>query len=82
MPKKKTEPFNFEQSLASLTQLIEKMEHGNLPLEDSLESFEQGVKLIKQCQHALSNAEQKVEILTKNQQQETLKPFEVDHNDD
>ncbi len=71
--KNREEPsFNFEKSLADLEQLIGEMEGGELPLEESLKKFEQGIELIRGCQSALSDAEQKVEILTK----EGLKPFE------
>ncbi len=70
--KREDKPFNFEESLADLEQLIAEMESGELPLEDSLKRFEQGIGLIRGCQGALADAEQKVEILTK----EGLKPFE------
>lgn len=58
---------NFEKSVAELDKLVSKMESGNLPLEDSLKYFEQGISLIRQCQDALKHAEQKVKILTKDQ---------------
>ncbi|MBT7308097.1 MAG: exodeoxyribonuclease VII small subunit [Gammaproteobacteria bacterium] len=64
-------PFNFEQNLSELEQLVERMENEELPLEDSLKKFEQGIQLIRSCQNALTEAEQKVEILTK----EGLQPF-------
>ena len=56
---------DFEKSLQQLNQLVEKMESGNLSLEMSLQCFEEGVALIRQCQHTLQHAEQKVKILTK-----------------
>ena len=52
-----------EQSLDSLEALVERMESGELTLEESLQAFEQGVKLTRECQQALSQAEQKVRIL-------------------
>jgi exodeoxyribonuclease VII small subunit len=64
MPRKKTDAINFEKSLAELTNIVEKMEQGNLPLEQSLEQFEKGITLIRHCQQALSDAEQKVQVLT------------------
>ena len=51
-----------EQSLDSLEALVERMESGELTLEESLQAFEQGVKLTRECQQALSQAEQKVRI--------------------
>ena len=56
---------NFEQSLQKLEHLVKSLESGTLPLEEALKSFQEGVGLVKQCQTLLSQAEQKVEILTK-----------------
>ena len=69
---KSAPPFDFEKNLSELEQLVGMMEDGELPLEESLKKFEQGIQLIRSCQTALSEAEQRVEILTK----EGLKPFE------
>lgn len=55
--------FNFEQSLKELEQLVEKMEQGDLSLEESLAHFERGIALTRACQQALQQAEQKVQIL-------------------
>lgn len=82
MPCKKTEDFNFEKSLDHLTALIEQMERGNLPLEESLKSFEKGVRLIRECQKALETAEQKVKILTNQSGKETLMSFDFKSNND
>jgi exodeoxyribonuclease VII small subunit len=56
-------PVDFEASLAELEALVERLEHGDLPLDDALKSFERGVALTRQCQGALRAAQQKVEIL-------------------
>ena len=66
---------HFEKSLTELTQLVERMEKGHLPLAESLQHFEAGVKLIRDCQAALTQAEQRVHILT---QQHGLEPFTHD----
>jgi exodeoxyribonuclease VII small subunit len=55
----------FEQSLQKLESLVKNLESGSLSLEDSLTAFQEGVGLVKQCQTLLSQAEQKVEMLTK-----------------
>jgi len=60
----KNNKFNFEEKLQDLEQLVTRMEDGNLGLEDSLKAFEDGVKLVKECQQALEAAEQKVKVLT------------------
>ena len=72
MAKKRTDTPNFERSLQELEALVEKMEQGDLSLEDSLSHFERGVQLSRTCQQALREAEQKVEILMqKNGRDET-----------
>ena len=53
----------FEKSLAELESLVERLEKGDLPLEKTLEHFERGIVLTRNCQQALKAAEQKVEIL-------------------
>ena len=55
--------FNFERSIEQLETLVAAMEDGELSLEDSLEAFEKGIKLTRECQSALRQAEQKVQVL-------------------
>ncbi len=54
----------FESKLKRLEEIVKKMEQGDLELDESLKLFEEGVKLTKECQSHLSQAEQKVKILT------------------
>ena len=54
---------DFEKKLARLEEIVAKMEAGDLSLEDSLKSFEEGVKLSRECNAQLSQAEQKVKTL-------------------
>ena len=76
MARKKTE-LSFEKTLLELEQVVEKMESGKLSLEDALTQFEKGVTLAKECQTALSTAEQKVLKLIETRQGElTLQPFD------
>lgn len=58
-------PTDFETALVELETLVERLERGDLPLEEALLSFERGVGLTRQCQSALQNAQQKVAILMK-----------------
>jgi exodeoxyribonuclease VII small subunit len=74
MPRKKSTTL-FEDSLAELEQLVEQLEQGDISLEESLKSFERGVKLTRTCQKALQEAEQKVQILLDKNDQQTLEPF-------
>ena len=55
--------YPFEESLEKLERLVERMEQGDLSLEDSLKTFEEGIKLTRECQQALTKAEQKVKML-------------------
>lgn len=54
---------DFEASLVELEAIVDKLEQGELSLDDSLKQFERGVQLTRVCQTALRQAEQKVEIL-------------------
>lgn len=76
MAKKKTDEFNFEQALEELEGLVERMEQGDLSLEQSLKDFERGIELTRACQNALKEAEQKVQLLSEQSGQEKLVPFE------
>lgn len=56
----------FEEKLTKLTQIVEQLEVGNeLPLEDTLKLFEEGVGLVSSCREMLENAEQRVENVLK-----------------
>lgn len=63
MTKKKQAKFDFEEALEELEELVSSMEDGDLSLEESLQAFEKGIKLTRECQTALKNAEQKVQVL-------------------
>lgn len=60
---KSKKALNFEQSLSELEALVAAMESGEMSLEESLEAFEQGIRLTRECQQALTLAEQKVQVL-------------------
>jgi len=62
---KTTKAIDFEQQLESLEALVASLENGDLSLEDSMKSFEQCIKVAREFQKALKEAEQKVEILTR-----------------
>ena len=66
---------DFETSLEELEALVERLERGDLQLEDALRSFERGVALTRSCQSALAAAQQKVEILLKDGGETRLKDF-------
>jgi exodeoxyribonuclease VII small subunit len=70
---------DFETALAELEALVEKMEQGELSLDESLKQFERGVQLTRSCQQALKDAEQKVQLLLEKDGQQTLEPFDSDN---
>jgi exodeoxyribonuclease VII small subunit len=70
---------NFESQLASLERIVRELERGDLPLEQSLELFEQGVKLSRECQERLNEAERRIEVLLRGGDGSTIAvPFESD----
>lgn len=65
MASRKDKTINLEEALGELEALVEEMESGDLPLEQAMKQFERGITLTRQCQTALRDAEQKVEVLLK-----------------
>ena len=72
---------DFEQALAELESLVERLESGDLPLDEALQTFERGVALTRQCQGALKAAQQKVEILLKRSADAGVEPFAISEDD-
>jgi exodeoxyribonuclease VII small subunit len=73
---RKSKTPDFEQALEELEAAVERLERGDLPLEDALKQFERGIALSRGCQTALKQAEQKVEILLKKTPEAAPEPFE------
>jgi exodeoxyribonuclease VII small subunit len=69
---------NFEKALDQLEELVEDMEHGELSLEESMKAFEKGIKLTRDCQAALAQAEQKVQILLEKNGELVVEAFSED----
>ena len=68
---------DFEHALSELESLVERLERGDLPLEEALKTFERGVELTRHCQTSLKAAQQKVEILLKRNGQTGVDTFSV-----
>ena len=73
---------DFETALGELERLVERMERGELTLEESLKDFERGVELTRSCQKALKDAEQKVQMLVDKDGQQALFPFDQADDED
>jgi len=68
----------FESALEELEQLVERLESGDLPLDEALADFERGVKLTRECQKKLASAEQKVKVLMEENGQVQELPFDTE----
>jgi exodeoxyribonuclease VII small subunit len=73
---RKSKTLDFEQALGELESVVERLEHGELPLEEALRQFERGIELARNCQASLKQAEQKVEILLRKTPEAAPEPFE------
>ncbi len=76
----KKKAIDFEASLQQLEALVTEMEKGELSLEESLQAFETGIRLTRECQGRLSEAEQKVQLLLQSRDGDGLQaqPFDTD----
>jgi exodeoxyribonuclease VII small subunit len=76
MSEKDEKPVEFEAALEELETLVTRMEEGELPLEEALKQFERGIRLTRDCQKALREAEQKVDLLMEQAGDADVAPFE------
>ncbi len=79
MTAKRKKSLSFEEGLSELEALVETLERGDLNLEESLASFGRGVELTRNCQQALKEAEQKVQILSDKRIDAEPEAFNSDH---
>lgn len=75
---KPVDALKFEEALAALEGMVERLETGEMSLEESVEAFETGMRLVKACAARLDEAERRVEILVGNE----TRPFEDAERDD
>lgn len=69
---------NFEAQLAALEDIVARMEKGDLSLEESLKAYEKGIQLTRECQTALDNAQQRIDMLVERDGKLLEEPFEKD----
>ncbi len=69
------EELNFEEAIQKLESIVDKMESGDLKLEEALQSFEEGIKLIRLCNERLQKAEKRIEILLEKEGELEAEPF-------
>jgi exodeoxyribonuclease VII small subunit len=83
MTNNETKSKSFESSLEALEQIVRQLEEGDLPLEKSLELFEQGIRLSRECQERLGQAERRIEVLLRdNQGRPTVSEFAAEQDRD
>ena len=61
---------SFEEAIAGLTDIVGRIEQGQIPLQDSLQQYEKGMALIKRCRTILQNAEKRIEKITEEQRED------------
>jgi exodeoxyribonuclease VII small subunit len=71
----------FEEALGRLEDIVRRMEAGDMTLEESLKAFEEGIKLARLCSRKLDEAERRVEILLKQEEELVIRPFKVEENE-
>ena len=78
---KETQENTFEEALQKLELAVEKLDEGSLSLEEAMSTFEDGVRWSRECHQFLEKAEERVEIILKNENGKyETKPFETDDN--
>lgn len=71
----------FEDALEKLEDIVRKMESGDMPLDEALRSFEEGIKLIRFCSSRLEETERRVEMLLEKEGAFQIKRFQGEDND-
>ena len=79
MPEEQTPPLAFEAGLEELEKIVRELEKGDLPLEQSLALFENGMRLSAECKRQLESAETRVEVLMRKGSEMTAVPFESEN---
>jgi exodeoxyribonuclease VII small subunit len=79
--KNDVDKLSFEEAIRELTNIVSKIEQGQIPLQDSLEQYEKGMALIKQCRTILQKAEERIEKITKEEEKEADGRHEKDSDE-
>lgn len=82
MTKETSEELKFEKALERLEKIVEELESGNIPLDEALKKYEEGVRLSRACSEKLAQAEKKIQILTKTLDGSVKRePFELEEKE-
>jgi len=80
--KKENESLSFEQAIENLTEIVDKIETGQIPLAESLQQYEKGMAMIKHCRKILLDAEKRIEEIAENDAEESIEEDAEDMDDD
>ncbi|MGH2272776.1 exodeoxyribonuclease VII small subunit [Anaerohalosphaeraceae bacterium U12dextr] len=78
---KKADELSFEQAIDQLNQIVSRIEMGQVPLQESLEQYEKGMKLIRYCRGILQDAEKRIEMISAKEEQKPTESDPADSND-
>ncbi|MFO7952380.1 MAG: exodeoxyribonuclease VII small subunit [Bacillota bacterium] len=81
MTNKKIEDMSYEEAIKKLEEIVQRLENAEIPLEESLSSFQEGIALSRYCREKLAEIEYRVEYLLKEEQQQSLKDISEDEPD-
>ena len=80
--KKEIEALSFEQAIENLTEIVDKIETGQVPLAESLQQYEKGMAMIQHCRRILLDAEKRIEEIAENDTEEAIEEDEDDVDDE
>ena len=80
--KKEIEALSFEQAIENLTEIVDKIETGQVPLAESLQQYEKGMAMIQHCRRILLDAEKRIEEIAENDTEEAIDPDDEDADDE
>lgn len=80
--KKEIELLSFEQAIENLTEIVDKIETGQVPLAESLQQYEKGMAMIQHCRRILLDAEKRIEEIAENDAEEAIEEDDDDFEDD
>ena len=80
--KKEIDSLSFEQAIENLTEIVDKIETGQVPLQESLQQYERGMETIKHCRKILLDAEKRIEEIAENEEEDDEEESEDDDSED
>ena len=80
--KKEIESLTFEQTIENLTEIVDKIEIGQVPLAESLQQYEKGMEMIQHCRKILLDAEKRIEEIADNDAEEAIEEDDEDIDDE